>query len=97
MKNITEKEIIESLRKCPKFYWCSVNACVLDLETYLRKNLPGEEVCPFTLKKKSKSQKGIRTQMPSPILKVVPELNVKMLHKRNQRRWHDLQKTIERA
>ena len=92
-----ENKIIENLRKCPRFNWCSINVCPLDLEADLRNKLPGENQCPFTINKKSKSQKGIRTQMPSPILKFVPKSNVKMLHKRNQGRWHDLQKTMERA
>jgi len=94
MKNITEKEIIEGLRKCPRFNWCSANICPLDLEADLKNKLPEENQCPFTINKKSKPQKGIRTQMSSPILKVVPESNVKMLHNRNRRRWHGLHKTM---
>ena len=92
MKNITEKEIIESLRKCPRFNWCSINICPLDLEADLRNKPPEENQCPFTINKKSKSQKGIRTQMSSPVLKVIPELNVKMLNRGNQKLWHGLQK-----
>lgn len=85
--------MIKLTNKCPRFNFCSCNVCPLDLQAQLRKRLPEEEFCPFCLKKKSESQKGIRTRMPDTILKFVPELNVKLLNKRNQKRWHDINKT----
>lgn len=87
-----EEETTENLKRCPRFNNCSVNFCPLDLEVNLRNNLPSEERCPFTINKRVKSQKGIKTQMPPPILEFVPESNVKMLNKRNQKRWHNLHK-----
>lgn len=87
-----EEEISENLRKCPRFNWCSINICPLDLAVNLRNKLPEENQCPFTINKKSKFQKGIRTQMSSPIFEVIPESNIKMLNKGNQKRWHDLHK-----
>jgi len=87
-----ENKVIENLKKCPKFSWCSINICPLDLEANLRTKLLGEKNCPFTINKKSKSQKGIRTQMPSPILEVMPKSNVKMLNRGNLKRWHNLHK-----
>jgi len=44
------------------------------------------------IKKRGKEQKGIRTQAPDIILKVIPESNIKMLNKGNQKRWHTLKK-----
>ncbi len=87
-----EKETIENLRKCPRFNKCSSNLCPLDLEVNLRNNLLDEERCPFTINKKAKSQKDIKTQMPPPILEFVPESNVKILNRRNQKRWLHLLK-----
>lgn len=88
MKNKTNN----NLKHCPRFENCSINICPLDPEANLRDKAFGEERCPFTINKKAKSQKGIRTQMPLPILEFVPKLNVKMLHRRNQKRWKDLRK-----
>ena len=85
-----KEEIIENLKRCPKFNKCSANLCPLDLRVDFKNNLLGEERCPFTINRKVKFQKGIKTQMPSHILEFVPESNIKMLNKRNQKRWHDL-------
>jgi len=89
----TKKEIINNLKDCPRFSVCLINKCPLDYEVELRTELPEEEKCPFTIKKKRKSQKGIRTQAPDSVLKVIPESNVKMLKKGNLKRWHDLHMT----
>ena len=89
---MTEKEIINNLKNCPRFPTCSVNKCPLDYEAELRAELPDEERCPFTIKKRKKGQKGIRIQAPDSVLKVIQESNVKLLHKRNQKRWHELHK-----
>jgi hypothetical protein len=84
----TEKEITENLKNCPRFSTCSINKCPLDDEVNLRIELDEEKSCPFTIKKREKGQKGIRTQAPDIILKVIPESNIKLLNKRNQKRWH---------
>lgn len=86
----TEEEIVKNLKQCPRFEKCSINICPLDPETNLRNKLPEEETCPFTIKKKRKSQKGIRTLAPAYVLKVIPKSNVEMLSRGNQRRWHAL-------
>jgi hypothetical protein len=91
-----EKNIIENIKKCPRFNSCSINVCPLDLEAIFKKNLPGENYCPFTIKKKGKGQKGIRTLSHHSILEFIPESNVKILNKRNQRRWHVLYKNNEK-
>ncbi len=87
---MSHDQIISNLKKCPRFNFCSINVCPLDLESKLRNKLTEEEGCPFTIKKKGKSQKGIRTLATDSILEFVPEWNVKMLNKRNQKRWHAL-------
>jgi hypothetical protein len=91
----TEKEIIENLRKCPRFNYCSINICPLDSEANLRNKLPEEEPCPFLIKKRGKEQRGIRTQAPDSILEVIPKSNLKMLNLRNQKRWHGLHQKNE--
>jgi len=85
-----EQEIMKNLRKCPRFNWCSINICPLDLEVDLRNKLPEEKSCPFATKKRSEGQRGIRLLAPDSILRVIPESNVKMLNKRNQKRWRGL-------
>ncbi len=86
MKN----ENLENMKKCPRFDVCSCNICPLDLGANLRNKLPEENSCPFTIKKKKKSKKGIRTLAPDSIIKFIPKLNLKMLNMRNQKRWREL-------
>lgn len=86
----TEKEIIENLKKCRRFDRCSANICVLDPEAREKTYVPGEDVCPFTIKKRGRGQKGIKTIAPDSILEVIPESNLKMLSRANQKRWHTL-------
>lgn len=81
-----------NLQKCLRFTFCSHNICPLDIDANLRNKLPDEDICPFCLKKKTSFQKGIRTLAPDSIIEVIPELNVKLLNKRNQKRWTDLHK-----
>jgi hypothetical protein len=81
------KEIRNNPERCSCFGACSINVCPLDPEAHLRSKLPEENSCPFCLKKKSKSQKGMRTLMPSRLLEFVPKSNIKMLNRRNQKRW----------
>jgi hypothetical protein len=78
------------MEKCPRFPGCSANLCPLDPETAKRTYLPGEDVCPFTIKKRSKDQKGIRILATDSLLEAIPELNIKMLSGRNQKHWHAL-------
>lgn len=90
MENITEEKVISNLKKCARFNNCSINICPLDLEIDLRNKLPEEKDCSFTIKKKGKGQKGIKTLAPYSILEFIPESNVKLLNKRNQKRWREL-------
>ncbi len=78
------------IKICPRFIKCSANTCPLDTEAKERTCLPGEDICPFTIKKRKKSQKGLIARAPDSILKVVPESNLKMLNNANQKRWHAL-------
>lgn len=89
------KQNLENMRKCPRFDYCSVNVCPIDSEANFKINLPDEECCPFTIKKKGKNQKGIKTLAPQCILEVIPESNVKLLNNRNKKRRQDLYKTYE--
>jgi len=88
----TKMETVKNLKKCSRFDSCSHNLCPLDEEADLRNKLPDEGNCPFTIKKRDRGQKGIRTLAPDSLLVVIPELNLKMLSRRNQKRWHELKK-----
>ena len=90
MNQIIKDENLIRMEKCPRFPGCSANLCPLDSETAERTYLPGEDVCPFTIKKRGKGQKGIKTLAPDSILEAIPESNIQMLHKRNQKHWHAL-------
>jgi len=89
-----KEKIISNLKKCSRFDNCSINLCPLDLEADLRKNLPDEKQCPFMIKKKSKEQKGIKVLAPYSILELIPESKIKMLNKRNKRRWQELKNNL---
>ena len=77
---------------CPRFENCSINICPLDPKVNLRNKLPEENNCPFTIKKRSRSQKGMKLLAPNHLLEVIPESNTKLLNKDNQKRWHELHK-----
>lgn len=89
-----KEEIINNLKNCPRFPTCSTNKCPLDCEVELRTELPEEERCPITVKKRGKDQKGIKTQAPDSILKVISESNTKTLNKHNQKRWRALHQKV---
>jgi len=84
-----------NMEKYSRFLGCSTPICPLDAEAAERTYLPGEEVCPFTVKKRGKSQRGLKLRAPDSILKVIPEWNLKMLNNANQKRWHTLCKGRE--
>lgn len=88
MKNKTNN----SPERCPRFENCSSNICPLDPEASLRIKFPEEDVCPFTVKKRLKGQRGMKLLAPANLIQVIPESNVKMLHRRNQKQWHNLHK-----
>jgi len=87
-----ENKIIENLKKCRRFSWCSINICPLDLETNLRNKLPKEDICPFTIKKRMEKQKGIKLLTPDSVLEVIPKSNIEMLNRGNLKRWQALHK-----
>lgn len=76
---------LENIKKCPRFIFCSANLCPLDIEINDRKG-DNEIRCPFTIKKKLRSEKGIRTLAPDSILQFVPKSNLKLLNRRSQER-----------
>ena len=85
----TEK-IIQNLKKCSRFDFCSANRCVLDPGIEEKTYIEGEDVCPFMRNRKKKKGKGYKRMMSSGYLKFVPAKNIKWLLKRNQKRWHGL-------
>lgn len=80
------------MEKCQRFPKCSANICPLDPKSEERTYIPEEDVCPFTIKKRKRFQKGVITRTSDSILKVIPESNLKMLNNANQKRWHALHK-----
>lgn len=87
-----KEENLKRMEICPRFNKCSVNICPLDPKAEERTNVPDEDICPFTIKKRKKSQRGLVTHAPDNIFKVIPESNLKMLSRANQRRWRTLHK-----
>lgn len=87
---MTEETNEQNFKACPRWNYCSINICPLDPDAGIRNRLPGENPCPFTIKKKSRGQKGIRTLAPASVLEVIPKSNLKMLNNRNQKRWHKI-------
>jgi hypothetical protein len=82
---------INNFKECRQFENCSAPVCPIDPDARFCKKLLGENPCPFTINKKTKEQKGIRTLSPIRVLKVIPISNLKLLNKRNQKRWHNAQ------
>lgn len=89
---MNENKNFENMKRCPLFERCSDNVCPIDNEVYLRKNLPSEKSCPFTLKKRNKNLKGVKTLAPYSILEVIPKSNKNLLNRRNQKRWIHIKK-----
>jgi len=87
---MNQDKIIENIKRCPRFNFCSHNICPLDPEASQRISLRDENPCPFCLKKKTTLQKGMKTRMSAGVLKFVPISNTKMLNYRNQKRWTGL-------
>lgn len=85
-----KKGITENPERCPRFNFCSANICPLDFYAKRRIFVKGEDICPFTIKKRNKSQRQLKLRMPDGILRFVPKSNVKLLNKRNQKRWPNL-------
>ncbi len=83
---------LTQMKKCQRFPKCSANICPLDPEAKERTYIPDEDVCPFTIKKRKRFQKGVMTRALDNVLKDVPESNLKMLHRANQKRWLALRK-----
>ena len=81
----------KNLKKCPRFEWCSINICPLDFEQKIRIAMSEEKSCPFTIKKRLKSEKGITTIVSDSILRFIPKSNQKMLNKRNLKRFRELE------
>jgi len=76
-------KMINLIKTCPKFDNCSASLCPLDEDTDKRVYYSEDIRCPFTIKSKNKSEKGIRTIAPDNVLKVIFKKNQRMLNTRN--------------
>ena len=82
-----ENQLNQRFKACSRWEQCSINVCPLDEDVELRTKLKSENACPFTINRKQRSQKGIRTLARDGILKVIPKTSSKMLNTRNLKRW----------
>jgi len=89
---MNQNKIIEHRKNCFHYNVCSVNICPLDNNAELRKTLPGEKRCPYSIDRKTEAEKGTKTLIPTRLFDVIPIRNLKLLNKRNQKRFADLQK-----
>jgi len=83
-------KITKLMERCPRFSSCSYNLCPFDEELELRTGTVKEDGCDWVQNYRTKDRRHIRRPMPDGLLKLVPEKNVKMLNKANQKRWRAL-------
>lgn len=82
----------DNINGCSRFSECSANVCPFNINAEFTKNLPDESRCAYTIDRKDKTEKGIKTLMPTELLKLVPIRNIKLLNKRNRKRWQGIYK-----
>jgi len=97
MKNYTQIEIIENIKKCSCFEMCSQNLCPLDPELLERTGGKADK-CRWMRETKTSKIAGKEfvsggRVMPDAPLNFVPEANLDWLNKNSQQRWHELKKT----
>lgn len=93
---MTEKEIVENLKRCPYFESCHQNLCPLDYELNLRSG-GKQDKCRFMREPKRVKIRGREfvsggVVMPDTPLNFVPQANTKRLNAISQRRWEELNK-----
>jgi hypothetical protein len=89
---MNQNKIIEHRKGCSHYIDCSVNICPLDNNAKLLKNLPGEKRCPYSIDRKNKVEKGTKTLMPTPLFNLIPIRNLKLLNRRNKKRFATIHK-----
>jgi hypothetical protein len=96
MTEISQEQIINNLKKCPRFDTCSQNLCPLDLELNLRTGSTQDKCRWMRETKTSKIAGRVFASgggvMPDAMLNFVPEGNLEWLNKSSQRRWRELKK-----
>ena len=85
-----EDEGLTRMAKCSRFGSCSYNLCPLDEELESRTGTIKEDGCDWMQNYRTKNRRHIRRLMPDGLLKLVPEKNLRMLSRANQRRWRAL-------
>lgn len=89
----SEDEIVENLKKCPHFDFCSRNLCPLDLELQLRTGGLADK-CRYMRDAKASKINGRDfvsggTAMPDAILNFVPRENLRLLNRTSQKKLWD--------
>jgi hypothetical protein len=94
MKIYNENQIIENLKKCPHFDFCSRNFCSLDLELHFRSGREQDKCrymrSPRLTKVKDKEFITGGATMSDAVLNFVPSENLERLNKASQERWREL-------
>jgi len=94
MKNYTQEEIVENLKRCPHFENCSQNLCPLDFELELRHG-EKEDKCRY-MREPRRTHIGMKefitggSIMPDALLNFVPESNLERLNTSSQERWEEI-------
>ena len=93
---MTNENIIENLKRCPKFEGCSQNLCPLDFELESRSGSTQDKCRYFREAKRTRIGKrefiSGGSIMPDAISKFVPESNLMRLNEASKERWHDIKK-----
>ena len=79
---MNQKELVENLKRCPKYEWCNLNLCPLDYELDLRVGRAREK-CRYM----RRDRKSI---MPDELLKFVPKSNISKLNSVSQKRYKEI-------
>ena len=81
-----EDEGLTRMAKCIRFGSCSYNLCPLDEELESRTGTIKEDGCDWMQNYRTENRRHIRRPMPDSLLRFIPEKNVKMLSRTNQKR-----------
>lgn len=94
MKEKTQEEVIENLKKCPHFESCSQNLCPLDLELSLRVGATRDECRymrrPRLVKVGNKEFVSGGTVAPDAVLNFTPSENSARLNESSKEKWEKL-------
>ena len=89
---ITQDQIIDNMRRCRRFEYCSAPVCPLNAEAEYTERLPEEEQCIFCVKRRVRGERRSRRPLTPYMLEVIGESEAKHLSERNLKAWRRSQK-----